>query len=429
MSDEAIAASDPESHAADRGAGRKGMFRSLRRYNYRVWFVGSLVSNIGTWMQSTALGWVVLTALTDGDSTAMGVTLGLQFAPSLLLVGVTGWVADRFPRRRLLLVTQSYLAVIAFLIGALLVTGALSLPLMMVLAFCFGCGNAFDGPARQAFVTDLVHRRDAPNAIALNSASFNVARLVGPAVAGVSIIWIGGGWVFIATGATYAATIIVLLVVRTRELVHRSRPKANQRILDGFRYAAKRGDILVSFVMFFIFGTFGINFPIFASTMALEFGHDADGFGLLTSILAVGSIAGALLAASRAHARLGVVVAAALLFGTSMVVAAFMPDFWWYAATCVVTGFATVTLLTTANGYIQTSTDPALRGRVIAIWMALGMGGAAIGAPIVGWVIEIGGARAGLLVGAGGGFAAAFIGIGWLLVTGRFRRTSRPVLA
>ncbi|MDF2556109.1 MAG: transporter, partial [Microbacterium sp.] len=173
------------------------MFRSLGLFNYRVWFLGALVSNIGGWMQSTAQDWVVLTELTDNDAAAMGVTMALQFGPPLLFVGVTGWVADRFDRRRLLLLTQTALMALAVVVGVLLMTGVMTLPLMFCFAFAFGVVNAFDAPARQAFVTDVVSRENAANAVALNSASFNAARLIGPAVAGFLIVLVGTGWVFI----------------------------------------------------------------------------------------------------------------------------------------------------------------------------------------------------------------------------------------
>jgi len=404
------------------------MFRSLRHYNYRLWFFGALVSNVGSWAQSTALSWTVLTVLTDGDAAAMGVCLALQFGPPLLLVGVTGWVADRFPRRRLLLVTQTALGTVALTAGILLLAGVMTLPLMYVLACCFGIGTAFDNPARQAFVSDLVGREDAANAVALNSAAFNGARLIGPAAAGIAIIWIGPGWVFIVDAISYLATITVLALMRRRELVPRAKATGVQRFMDGFRYAARRGDLVALFAMAFVVGAFGMNFPIFASTMALEFGRDADGFGLLTSVIAIGSLVGALLAARRARAQLRVAIFAALLFGISCCLSAAMPSFWTYAAICVVIGFSVITMLTTANGYVQTTTDPALRGRVLAIYMALMMGGTVVGAPIVGLVASTAGPRVAILVGGASGIVAFAIGAVWFLASGRVRRSSEARL-
>lgn len=398
------------------------MFRSFSIFNYRVWFIGALVSNIGQWMQATALSWVVLTELTANDAAAMGVTMALQFAPPLLLVGVTGWVADRFDRRRLLVVTQSLLMVLGIIIGILLLIGVMTLWMMYAFALVLGIVAAFDNPARQAFVSDLVARENASNAVALNAASFNGARMIGPAVAGIVIVAVGTGWVFLLNGATFLGMIVALALIRPHELVPRARANGAARLADGFRYVARRPDLIVTFSMVFLLGAFGMNFPIFASTMALEFGRDADGYGLLSSILAVGSLLGALLAARRDRARIRVVIGGSLLFVVAAVVSAFMPFYWMYAITLMLTGFAVVTMLTTANGYVQTTTDPGLRGRVLALYMAILMGGTPVGAPIVGWVAAELGPRAAILLGAAAGFVAFAIGATWLIVSGRLHR-------
>ncbi|MET0297711.1 MAG: MFS transporter [Microbacterium sp.] len=398
------------------------MFRSFSVFNYRVWFIGALVSNTGAWMQATALSWVVLTELTANDAGAMGVTMALQFAPPLLLVSVTGWVADRFDRRHLLMVTQSLLLVLGLAIGALLLAGSMTLWIMYAFALGLGVVAAFDNPARQAFVSDLVDRENASNAVALNAASFNGARMIGPAVAGLVIVAVGTGWVFFINAFTFLAMIAALLLIRTRELIPRVKAPGGSRLADGFRYVAGRPDLIVTFAMVFLIGAFGMNFPIFASTMALEFGQEADGYGLLSSILAIGSLAGALLAARRDRARIRVVIGGTLLFATAAAVSAFMPTYWAYAATLMFTGFAVVTMLTTANGYVQTTTDPALRGRVLALYMAILMGGTPIGAPIVGWVAAEFGPRFAIGLGAAAGLIAFAIGATWLIVSGRVHR-------
>ena len=397
------------------------MFRSLGLFNYRVWFIGALVSNIGGWMQATAQDWVVLTQLTDNDA-AMGITMALQFGPPLLFVSITGWVADRFDRRRLLMVTQITLMALAVAVGVLLLTGVMTLPMMFCFAFGFGVVNAFDAPARQAFVTDVVVRENAANAIALNSASFNAARMLGPAVAGFLIVLVGSGWVFIVNAGTFLAMLVALSLIRRHELIPRARAAGAARLADGFRYVAGRPDLVVTFVMVFLIGAFGMNFPIFASTMALEFGQDADGYGLLSSILAIGSLTGALLAARRDRARLRVVMVAAGGFGVFSLASAAMPTYALYAASLVFVGFATVTVLTTANGYVQTTTDPALRGRVLALYMAVLMGATPVGAPIAGWVADAWGPRAAITLGAGAGLLACAIGVTWLLISGRVHR-------
>ena len=398
------------------------MFRSFSVFNYRLWFIGALVSNIGAWMQATAISWVVLTELTDNDPAAMGVTMALQFGPPLLLVGVTGWVADRFDRRKLLMVTQGMLLLLGLAIGALIFAGVMSLPVMYCFAFALGVVAAFDNPARQAFVSDLVTRENASNAVALNAASFNGARMIGPAVAGIVIVAVGTGWVFVVNAFTFIGMLAALLLIRTDELIPRSKAPGSGRLADGFRYVAKRPDLIVTFAMVFLVGAFGMNFPIYASTMAIEFGQNADGFGLLSSILAIGSLAGALLAARRDRARIRVVIGGTLLFAVAAGVSAFMPSYWAYAATLMFTGFAVVTMLTTANGYVQTTTDPALRGRVLALYMAILMGGTPIGAPIVGWVAGEFGPRVAILVGATAALAAFLLGTTWLLTSGRLHR-------
>ena len=400
------------------------MFRSFSIFNYRVWFIGALVSNIGAWMQATALSWVVLTYLTDNDATAMGVTMALQFAPPLLLVGVTGLAADRFDRRRLLMVTQGLLMTLGLVIGVLLLLDVMTLPLMYAFAFTLGVVAAFDNPARQAFVSDLVSRENASNAVALNAASFNMARMIGPAVAGVVIVAVGTGWVFVLNAITFVAMLVALALIRVDDLAPRPKVRTVGRLADGFRYVAGRPDLVVTFIMVFLLGAFGMNFPILASTMALEFGHDADGYGLLSSILAVGSLPGALLAARRDRARMRLVIIGIGVFAVAAAVSAAMPTYALYAVTLVFIGFATVTTLTTANGYVQTTTEPALRGRVLALYMAILMGGTPLGAPIVGWVADAFGPRVAILVGGAAALVAFSIGLGWLLWSGRLRRDS-----
>lgn len=399
------------------------MFRSFRSFNYRIWFLGALISNIGGWMQATAQDWVVLTELTNNDATAMGVTMALQFGPPLVLVSVTGWVADRFDRRKLLLVTQTTLMLLAIAVAILLLQGVMTLPLMFCFAAAFGVANAFDAPARQAFVSDMVSREDTPNAVALNSASFNMARLAGPAVGGILIVLVGTGWVFIINAATFLAMLVALILIRRGELMPSVRGNKRGGLAEGFRYVAKRSDLVVAFIMVFLIGAFGMNFPIYASTMALEFGRRADGYGLLSSVLAIGSLTGALLAARRAHARMRVIIFAAGGFGVASLAASFMPTYVTFAIALVFVGFSTVSMLTTANGYVQTTTDPAVRGRVLALYMAVIMGSTPVGAPIAGWIVDTISPRAALAFGGAMALIAFFIGAIWTLRSGRVRRS------
>ncbi|WP_091227428.1 MFS transporter [Microbacterium sp. 3J1] len=399
------------------------MFRSFANINYRIWFAGALVSNVGGWMQATAQDWVVLTELTDNDAAAMGVTMALQFGPPLVLVSLTGWVADRFERRRILLATQTALLLLAIAVGVLLLNGVMTLPMMFGFAAAFGVVNAFDAPARQAFVSDMVSAADTSNAVALNSASFNLARMVGPAVGGLLIVAIGSGWVFIANAVTFLAMLVALLMLRAGQLAPRPKNRSRGGLAEGFRYVWGRSDLRVVFVTVFLIGAFGMNFPIFASTMALEFGAGADGYGILSSVLAIGSLAGALLAARRDRARVRVVILAAGGFGVAAFISAAMPTYASYAVTLTFTGFMIVTLLTTANGYVQMTTDPALRGRVLALYMAVIMGSTPVGAPIAGWVADTFGPRSAIMLGGTAGFVACAIGAIWVFTSGRLHRS------
>jgi MFS family permease len=398
------------------------MFRSFANINYRIWFAGALISNVGGWMQATAQDWVVLTELTDNDATAMGVTMALQFGPPLVLVSMTGWVADRFDRRHILFATQSALLGLAIAVGVLLLNDLMTLPMMFGFALGFGIVNAFDAPARQAFVSDMVSTGDTSNAVALNSASFNLARMVGPAVGGLLIVAIGSGWVFIVNATTFLAMLLALLLMRRSLLAPRIKSRNRGGLAAGFRYVWGRSDLKVVFVTVFLIGAFGMNFPIFASTMALEFGAGADGYGVLSSVLAIGSLIGALLAARRDRARVRVVILAAGGFGIAAFISSAMPSYASYAVTLTFTGFMIVTLLTTANGYVQITTDPALRGRVLALYMAVIMGSTPVGAPIAGWVADTFGPRAAIMLGGTAGFVACAIGVIWVATSGRLRR-------
>jgi len=278
-----------------------GMFRSLRSFNYRVWAAGAFVSNVGTWMQRTAQTWLVLMQLTQHNASAVGLVMALQYGPQLLLLPLTGYVADHFNQRRLLIATQATMGAFALILGLLTVTGFVQLWQVDVFAFLFGCAAAFDAPVRQTFVAELVGDNDLPNAIALNSTSFNAARMIGPAIAGVVIAAFGTGWAFLINGASFMAVLASLALLRAAEL----RPNARAQhakgdvigsLTGGFRYVWSRSDLKAILIMLALIGTFGLNFQIFVSTMAIKVFHsDARGYGLLSSVMAVGTVAGALI--------------------------------------------------------------------------------------------------------------------------------------
>lgn len=395
----------------------RGTFRSLSNFNYRVWACGALVSNIGTWMQRTAQDWLVLTQLTHNNATAVGVVMALQFGPQVLLLPLTGLAADRINRRKLLMCTQAAMGMLALGLGLLTVTGLVQLWQVYLFAFLLGCVTAFDSPVRQTFAAELVGEGGLSNAVALNSTSFNTARMIGPAVAGLLIAGVGTGWVFLINAISFAAVLCSLRFLRISELHQEERaPRTPGGFAEGFRYILKRPDLRVVFLMLFLIGTFGINFPIFITTMAVTVFHAGAGqYGVLTSMMAIGSVTGALLAAKRAQPGVVLLLAGAALFGTGVGLAAMMPSYWLFGVALVLVGVSAQTFTTTANSLVQLSTRPAMRGRVMAIFMAIALGSAPIGGPIIGWVADTFGPRWALAVGSLSGFAGALVAIHYLI--------------
>jgi MFS family permease len=358
-------------------------------------------------MQRVAQDWLVL-QLTANSGAAIGITTGLQFLPILLFSPLAGLVADRVPKRRLLQVTNVAMAVPALALGLLAVTGRAEIWHVYVLAFLLGLGSAFDAPARQSFVSEIVPAADLTNAVGLNSASFNAARLVGPGLAGVLIAAFGGGvggtgWVILLNAATYAGPILALRAMDGRALdAPDLQPREPGMIRAGVRYVRHRPDLLLILAIVFSAGTFGLNFQMTSALMATEvYGKGATEYGALGSILAIGSLTGALLAAGRATTRLRLVVGAALVFGVVEIVAGLMPTYLGFALVAPLLGLSALTMITAANSYMQLNTASGMRGRVMALYLMIFMGGTPLGAPVVGWIGEVLGARW-TLVGGGG---------------------------
>jgi MFS family permease len=390
-------------------------FSALRVPNYRLWATGALVSNTGTWMQRVAQDWLVLTVLTHNSGVAVGITTGLQFAPVLLLAPITGAAADRWNRRRLLMWTQATSGVLALILGMLVVSHAAQLWHVYLLAAALGVVAAFDSPARQAFVSEMVPIETLPNAVGLNSASFHAGRLIGPGVAGLLIHWYGTGPVFLINAVSFAAVLVSLSRMRVERLSPVPRPpRGKGAIRAGLRYVRGRPDLMLIMAIVGMVGTFGLNFQLTTALMARTvFDKGSGEYGLLGSVMAIGSLGGALLAARREHPRIALLIGATGAFGGFCVVSALMPTYTTFAISLIPVGLSSLTLMTAANATVQLSTTPAMRGRVMALYMAIFMGGTPIGAPVVGWVGEQFGARWTILVGGLVSLVTAAVAVVW----------------
>ncbi|WP_295661431.1 MFS transporter [uncultured Nocardioides sp.] len=381
-------------------------FRSLRNHNYRLYLVGSVVSNTGTWMMRVAQDWLVLSIPGNGG-TELGITTGLQFLPVLLLSPYAGVIADRFPKRRLLQVTQATMALASLALGVIAVLGAAQTWHVYALALAFGVGSAFDAPARQSFVSEMVGPEDLTNAVGLNSASFNTARILGPALAGLMIGALGdgmvaSGWVILINAVSYLAVILQLQRMDVAELdspePHTGASKGMLR--EGVAYVRSQPKMMMILVIVFFAGTFGMNFQITSALMATEvFDKGAGEFGVLGSAMAVGSLAGALMAARRVRIRMRLLVGAALVFGVAEIVAGLLPTYLTFVMFVPLIGLSTITLLNSANATMQLESDPLIRGRVMALYMTIVMGGTPLGSPVIGWIGETYGARWCLVIG------------------------------
>ncbi|MGJ5760195.1 MFS transporter [Streptomyces galbus] len=404
----------PDSPPPPGPARRSSMFSSLRIRNYRLFFLGQVVSNIGTWMQRIAQDWLVLSL--TGSATAVGVTTALQFLPMLLFGLYGGVLVDRLPKRPTLLFTQAAMAVTGVVLAVLTLSGHVQVWHVYLAAFAVGLATVLDNPARQSFVSEMVGPEQLQNAVSLNSANFQSARLVGPAVAGLMITGVGTGWAFLFNGLSFVAPIAGLLLMRARELhVVERAPRGKGQLREGLHYVAGRPQLIWTIVLVGFVGTFGFNFPVYLSAFADDVFHAGAGsYSLFNTLMAVGSLAGALLAARRGTAKLRVMIAAAALFGALELVAAAAPSLWLFALLMAPIGMFGMTINVNANTAIQMGTDPAMRGRVMSLYMMVFLGGSPVGAPIAGWVTDAYGVRAGLAAG-GAISAAAAVTVGLVL--------------
>ena len=410
---------DPDEHTAEHDAAprtprRGGMFSALSNRNYRYFFIGQVVSNSGTWVQRIAQDWLVLSL--TGSPFAVGVTTAMQFLPMLLFGLFGGVLADRFPKRQLLIATQGAMGLLAAGLAVLTLTGSIQVWHIYLFAFLLGMVTVVDNPSRQTFVVEMVGKRDLGNAVSLNAANFQTARLIGPAVAGGLMAAVGAGFAFAVNAVSFGAVILGLLAMRGSELHPTPRlPREKGQLRAGLHYVAGRPDLIWPIVLIGFIGTFGFNFATILSAFAYSVFHVGPGlYGLLNTAMAVGSLVGALLAARRSRPRLRLLVGAALAFGLLEAVAGLAPSFWVFAALLTLVGLFGLTLNTAANSLVQLRTDPAMRGRVMSLFMMVFAGGTPLGAPLVGWITEQYGPRIGLLA-CGLVSSAAAAGIGLVL--------------
>jgi MFS family permease len=387
------------------------VFQSLKVRNYRLFASGQVVSLTGTWMQRVAQDWLVLN-LSHNSGTAVGITTGLQFAPVLLFGMYGGVIADRYNKRRVLVMTQIAMGLLALGLGLLDLSGAAQLWHVYALAFALGIASAIDAPVRQAFVTELVGPSLLANAVGLNSATFNAARVLGPAVAGVLIASTGTSWVFLINAASFVAVIGCLLRMSDSELfAGKPTPRRKGAAREGLAYVRKRPELVAIIGLVGVVGMLGFNFQLTSALLTKNtFHHGAGSYGLISAVYAAGSLLGALASANRTRvARRRLVFLAAAGYGVIEILAGLMPTFWAFFALLVPFGFATMTFSTAANTTVQLSATPSMRGRVMALYIMIFLGGTPIGAPIIGWIAEVAGPRWSLITGGVASTVAAVV--------------------
>ncbi|WP_394433050.1 MFS transporter [Streptomyces sp. SGAir0957] len=404
----------PAAHDETARPRKTSMFASLKVRNYRLFATGAVISNTGTWMARITQDWLVLSL--TGSSAAVGVTTAMQFLPMLLFGLYGGVIADRFAKRSLLFCTQGAMSLSGLFLAALTLSGQVQVWHVYVAAFFTGLVTVVDNPTRQSFVSEMVGPDQVRNAVSLNSANFQSARLIGPAVASALTAAVGPGWAFLANGLSFLAPLTGLALMRTRELheIKRS-PRGKGQLREGLRYVSAHPELIWPIVLVGFVGTFGFNFPIWLSAYADDVYHGGVGqYGMFNTLMAIGSLAGALLAARRRSTRLRVLVGAAIGFGALEVLAAWAPGVWAFAPLIVLLGILGLTVNVTANSTVQMGTDPEMRGRVMSLFMMVFTGGTPLGGPLFGWLADQYGVRVSFMLG-GVICGAAAVGVGLML--------------
>jgi MFS family permease len=387
---------DPTTTSRTRG--RASTFAALRVPNFRIYLGAHAVASTGTWMQNIALEWLVLEL--SGSPAAVGIAMGCQFLPMLLIGMYGGVIADRYPKRTVLMVTQTLNGLLSGALAVLTITGHVRVEHVYLFALAAGLVFVVDNPTRQVFVNEVVPERYVRNAIALNAAVFQTSRLVGPAVAGVMIATVGSGWAFAANALSYLAPLAALLLIRSADLLPApALERAPGQMRSALAYVAARPHVLWTIVLVGVIGTFGLKFPVVLTAMADEtFAGGAQLYGLFNVVLAVGSVAGALVAGGRTHPRLRTLVLAAAGFGAAQIAAALAPGLGVFLVALVAMGVVNLAFQAMANSSVQTWVAPEVRGRVMGLYMLAFVGGTPFGGPVIGWVTEAFGARVGMAV-------------------------------
>ncbi|MDK8287036.1 MFS transporter [Actinotignum schaalii] len=381
-------------------------FASLKYRNYAIWFAASLVANTGGWMQRTAQNWLVMSDLTNNDAFAVGIVTALQFVPIPFIMPLAGALADRLDKRKMVVLTQFGMLLTAVALGVLVLLGWANVLVVCLFALAIGVIQSFDNPPRLVFISELVPPRWLPNAVGLNSMSFNIARLIGPALGGLLIGLIGTGWVFIINGIMFGATLIALALMRPEEFHPAPRPEkkvsAIQGTIDGLRYVGNRSDLLVIFAVVGVVSCLAMNTPLTTVSMStMEFHADSTQFGIVSSMVAVGSLSGAVVGARRTkQPRVRSVVGAGVAMGIAVTANALAPNLLVYTLTLVPVGFFMLIMLTAANAAVQMSTSPQMRGRVVSLYQTVNQGVTPIGSLVVGGISGAAGARWGVGIGA-----------------------------
>jgi MFS family permease len=373
---------------------KSSTLRSFKHRNFRILYPANAMSNIGTWSQRVAQDWLVL-ELTNKDAAMLGLVTAIQFLPAMLLSLYGGLLADRFSKRKLLILTNTGAALTSVILGLLVIAGSVQLWHVFVLALALGVFTAIDSPIRVSFTSELVGKDDLANAVSLNSANFNIGRLVGPALSGYLIFFYGTGPSFLINTATYVFMVTTLLFIRDKDLHITTKPARGNKLAEAFKYVKSRPDLMLVMLTVFFTTTFGLNFQIFIALMATkEFDMKADQFGALGSILAIGSLSGALIAARlEKHRTTKNILLGSTIFGVLLMLSAYLPNPVLFAIMLPIMGATALLTLISANTYVQSNTSNALRGRVMGIYLMIFMGGTPIGSPLIGFVASAFGIR------------------------------------